>query len=387
MESLIGGKSRQIVLAAIKSLHPILLKTWPDRAAYREEAAAALTASLGTAQTNPNEANALADQILLLTSQIRALQLRHIETAPALVKATKTLESTFAESPLRLGCLALAADLHHSAIGYLESQEGRTAYTKLVPALDKQRVQIARRFHESEQINLDQIEAALTSAARSVLGKTDTPFHHAALAGSLVEKVRRQARLNPSETAVPADFADNSPDVRLISALEDAVRRAELNEARQRFAALNEYEKGARYEALRKVMLKQIDRIAPHAPAGFDAFCQAVESSAYPYPSPREWVRVFLKPLHTNAEQSSTFDKCRTEKSVELRYKKVLEEKGANPLMLHLARAFALAALKIAQAESIQHFIDDVDLVGEFRWPATLEDLRKRINEDVGRAN
>lgn len=30
MESLIGGKSRQIVLAAIKSLHPILLKTWPE---------------------------------------------------------------------------------------------------------------------------------------------------------------------------------------------------------------------------------------------------------------------------------------------------------------------------------------------------------------------
>ncbi len=387
MESLIGGKSRQLILAAIKSLHPILLKTWTDRAAYREEAAAALTGSLGTAQTNPNEANALAGQVLLLTSQIRALQLRHIATAPELVKAAKTLESTFAASPLRLGCLTLAAELQHSAIGYLESQEGQTAYTKLVPALDKQRVQIARRFQEAEQINLDQIEAALTSAAGSVLGNTDTPFHHTALVGSLIEKVRRQARLHPSETAVPADFADNSPDVRLISALEDAVRRAELNEARQRFAALNEYQKGARYEALRKTMLNQIDRIAPHAPEGFENFCQAVESIAYPYPALREWVRVFLKPLHTNAQQSSTFDKCRTETSVELIYKKVLAEKGANPLMLHLARAFAVAALKIAQAESIQHFIDEVDLVEEFSWPASLEDLRKRASPDAGPVN
>ena len=86
-------------------------------------------------------------------------------------------------------------------------------------------------------------------------------------------------------------------------------------------------------------------------------------------------------------QSSSTFDQCRSEKSVEIRYKKVLEERGANPLMLHLARAFAVVALKVAQAESIQHFIEEVDLVEEFQWPASLEDLRKRASEGAGPTN
>jgi hypothetical protein len=219
----------------------------------------------------------------------------------------------------------------------------------------------------------------VASVAATVAGKQDTLFHHAALAGRLLEKARQVARMHPSKAQVPADFADNSPEIRIVSALEDVTRKAELNEARARFTSLNEYQKGARYEALRKLMLKQIDQIAPYAPEGFDKFCQAVEAIAYPYPVPLEWVRVFLKPLFSNAQASSAFDKCRTEQSVQHRYAKIKEEKGANPIMLELARAFALANLRTAQQESIQVFLNEVDLVKEFKWPASLSDLKQQF--------
>lgn len=384
MEPLLAGKSRPLIMSAAKALHPVLLKTWGQPTAFRDAAAAVLTHTLGSEKTNPNEVSALADQILQLVIQIRGLHIRHLQTQQALSQAHKTLEPTFSASPTRQASLVLAVQLQKTALNYFGSPEGDKAYHALIAALDGQRVALVHKFQENEQIVLDQIESALAAVAGSVVTKQDMPFHYAALAGRLVEKARQVARLHPSQATVPADFADNSPEIRVVSALEDAVRRAELNEARTRFAALNEYQKGARYEALRKLMMKHIDRIAPHAPDGLDKFCQAVEAIAYPYPAPLEWVRVFLKPLFTNAQQSSSFDKCRTEQSVQHRYLKIREEKGANPIMLELARAFALATLRITQRESIQTFLNEVDLVKEFHWPASLAELKEQIARKPG---
>jgi hypothetical protein len=384
MEPLLAGKSRQLILSAVKALHPVLLKTWGNPQGFRQAASTVLNQVLGSEKTNPNEVAALAEQIYQLVSQIRSLHIRHIQTSQALNQAHKSLEPTFAAAPIRQATLVLAVQLHQTALNYFASPEGDKAYQALIAALDTQRMALAHKLQENEQIVMDQVESALASIAATVTGKQDMPFHDTALAGRLIERARQLARLHPSQAAVPADFSNNSPEIRVVSALEDAVRRAELNEARARFGALNEYQKGARYEALRKLMIKHIDRIAPHAPDGFDQFCQAVEAIAFPYPTPLEWVRVFLKPLFTNAQQSSTFDKCRTEQSVQHRYLKIRDEKGANPIMLELARAFALANLRIAQAESIHAFLNEVDLAREFHWPASLAELKERLGRKSG---
>jgi len=384
MEPLLAGKSRQLIMSAVKALHPVLLKAWGQPSRFRDAASAVLMQVLGGEKSNPNEVGALAAQIYQMVAQIRSLHIRYLPTTTALQQVHKTLEPTFATAPIRQACLVLAVQMHQTALTYFATAEGEKAYQALIASLDSQRMAIAHKLAENENIVLDQVEAALASVASVVAGKQDTAFHHAALAGRLLEKSRQVARMHPSKSQVPADFADNSPEIRIVSALEDATRRAELNEARARFTGLNEYQKGARYEGLRKLMLKQIDQIAPYAPEGFDKFCQAVEAIAYPYPAPLEWVRVFLKPLFTNAQQSSAFDKCRTEQSVQHRYGKIREEKGANPIMLELARAFALANLRTAQHESIQTFLSEVDLVKEFKWPASLADLKQRFSRKPG---
>jgi len=380
-EPLLAGKSRQLILSAVKSLHPILLKTWGHPEAFRGASTTVLIQALGSEKSNPNEVSALADQIFTMVGQIRALHLRHLQNVHQLQQAHKTLESSMAASPLRQAGLVLAVQLQQTAINYLSSPEGEKAVQALLPVLEQQRLALARKLAENENATLENVEATLSGICTSVLGKTDTPFLHAALAGRFIEKARQLARLHPSQSETPADFSNNSPEIRIISALADPVRNAELNEARARFAALNEYQKGARYEALRKLMAKHIDRIAAQAPNGFEKFSQAVEAIAFPFPTPLEWVRVFLKPLFTNAQQSSTFDKCRTESSVNHRYQKIKAEKGVNPIMLDLARAFAISNLKIAQAESIQQFINDVDLVTEFHWPLGLGDLKQSLQK------
>lgn len=384
MEPLLAGKSRQLIMSAVKALHPVLLKNWGQPSRFREAAAAVLTQALAGEKSNPGEVSALADQIYQLVTQIRSLHIRHLQTTNALQQTLKSLEPTFAQAPIRQACLVLAAQMHQTALTYFATPEGERAYQALVSSLESQRQAIQHKLSENENLLLDQVEGTLASVASVTGGKQDTPFHHAALAGRLVEKARQLARMHPSKSNAPADFGNNSPEIRVVSALETGTRNAELNEARIRFTGLNEYQKGARYEALRKLMLKHINMIAPHAPEGFDKFCQAVESIAYPYPAPLEWVRVFLKPLFTNAQQSTAFDKCRTEQSVQHRYQKILEEKGANPLMLELARAFALANLRVSQQESIQSFLNDVDLVKEFKWPATLADLKQQMTRKSG---
>jgi hypothetical protein len=365
----------------VKSLHPILLKTWGNAEAFRGAAVTVLIQVLGSEKSNPHEVASLADQIFSIVGQIRALQLRHLQNVQQLQQAHKALEPTLAASPLRQASLVLAVQLQQTAINYLTAAEGEKAYQALIPVLEQQRAALARKFAETANLTLDQVETTLMGICAAVLGKTDAPFFHAALAGKLVEKARQLARLHPSQSEMPADFANNSPEIRIVAALADAVRSAELNEGRTRFTALNEYQKGARYEGLRKLMMKHMEQIAPQAPEGFEKMAQAVESLAYPYPGPLEWVRVFLKPLFTNAQQSSTFDKCRTESSVNHRYQKIKAEKGANPIMLDLARAFAISNLKTAQAESIQQFVNEVDLVSEFHWPPGLDDLKQQLQK------
>ncbi|MCH8842149.1 MAG: hypothetical protein IID61_04140 [SAR324 cluster bacterium] len=385
MEKMGSGQTRKAVLQGVKSLLSILMENWGDPEGFKAAAVEPLSRALGgtgaSTGTDPKNLEGLAEQVYLVTSQIRNLQIRHIDNHPDLLKAQKALEPAFAANPARQGSLWLAVRMRQEALSLLDTPEGKTTYGRIVNGLDEQRALVNKRFKETDQLTLDALETGVALIGASILGKGRNKFLIVTVAAEIVEKARKQARLHPSQTDVPADFSDNSPETRIVSALEEPARQAELTEARQRFSGLNDHQKGARYEALRKVMLKNISRIAPYAPHGFETFCLAVESIAFPYPAPLEWVRNFLKPLHANARQSTTFDKCRTEKSVNYRYQKIQEERGVNPVMLELARSFAMATLKTAQEETVKNFIVEVNLVGEFKWPADMDELKEHLQQ------
>lgn len=376
MESMLAGKSRHAVLHAAKALLPALVETWGQPEAFRQQGAEVLENELGGSRRTQEQ---LAGQIYTTVAQLRSLQMRHIGSQQELLQVQRRLESTFASSPLRQGCLWLAARARQEGLAHLHSQEGQVAYQRLIAVLDEQRGAIARRFQEREDLTLDLVETGLAAIATSVMGKAKNPYHRAVLAGELLERARRQARRHPEDATVPADFSDNTAEVRVVAALEEPVRQAELHEARQRFLSLNDHQKGQRYEALRKIMMRHMHRIAPYAPPGFDTFCRAVESVAFPYPAPLEWVRVFLKPLHANARQSSIFDQCRTMQSIDHRYQKVRQEPSVNPIMLELARAFAVSGMRSAQEESMHQFVREVDPAREFHWPTELGQLERAL--------
>lgn len=382
MENLLAGKSRQSVLQAVKTLLDPILENWGSEDAFVQASVELLRKGLGDEEALSKDLETMAQQIYLTVMQIRSLQTRHIKSHQELTQTEKTLEPTFAQSPMRQGCLWLAVHARQEAIDRLDSPEGKTGQAKVIKALDRERANLSKRLQEAKYADLGQLEKALAGYAGKVLGKKN-PFLLGTLAGDIIESARKRGRLPPNDTGLPVDFSDNSPETRLISTLEDIVRQAELSEARQRFSLLNDYQKGARYEALRKVMQKNIDDISPHAPGKFEGFCQAVESIAFPYPNPLEWVRVFLKPLYTNASQSTAFDKCRTEQSVNYRYQKIQEERGVNPIMLEMSKAFALATLKTVQQENLKNFLVDVNLVGEFDWPADIEDLKEHLSPEA----
>lgn len=379
MERLTAGKSRQTVLQAVNSLLPVLLEHWGRPEEFKAAAAEALMKEMDGSPATAPDAGALAEQILTAVMQIRDLRTRHVSDQQTLLQIQKKLEPKFAHFPVRQGCLSLAVRMRQEALSRLDTPEGKTALAKLIAGLDADRNGLALKFKDNDQPSLDRLEAALALMAGEILGKDRDPFLLQTVAGEIVEMARKQARLHPGDASIPADFSDNSPETRIVSTLEDPTRNAELNEARQRFSLLDDYQKAARYEALRKVMAKHIARIAPHGPDGFEVFCRAVESIAFPYPAPLEWTRVFLKPLYANAGQSTLFDKCHTEKSVKYRYQKIQEERGVNPVMLEMARAYALSTLKTVQAATMKNFMFEVNLVGEFNWPTDIEELKKQL--------
>ncbi|HEX9844249.1 MAG TPA: hypothetical protein VGC20_15935, partial [bacterium] len=181
------------------------------------------------------------------------------------------------------------------------------------------------------------------------------------------------------------DMTDERAEIPMVSILSEAVRQAELLEARQRFARLKNPERTRRYEVFRKVLVRLISKVAKFAVDGFEKFCTAVENEMFPYPAQIEWIRSFVKPVYGNAAQSSVFDACVTEQSVEARYQKLREEKSVNIVMLELGRALARSKFKAAEEEQKKNFLLELDLVKEFEWPASMDEF-KRIAAEKQRA-
>ena len=379
MESAVPGSQQEVVLEALKSLLNTLTDNWGVPGRFRKNAGQTLWKRKTSAMGGQEEFQVLAEQVYRLVEQILTLHIRPIYTLEALEKINEKL-APLHTGALHEGCLWLAVEMRRKALEYLELPAADRNYSNLIESLDERRATISRGFMDIPDLTLDSLEYRLVTVTRGAAIKREERFHTLAVAGALLEKARRYARLHPSEKEVPADFSGTTPESRVISALEEPARHAELNEAKQRFSSLENTAKSERYNALRDKMQKNIEKVVAHAAEGFETFCETVESIAFPYPGALEWVRAFLRPLYDNARQSTTFDKCNTELHVQQRYEQLQEERGVNPLMVELSRAFALSTLESVQESSIKDFVYEVDFVNEFGWPADLDDLKKNMS-------
>ena len=99
-----------------------------------------------------------------------------------------------------------------------------------------------------------------------------------------------------------------------------------------------------------------------------------------------EWIRPFVKPVWTNASQSTLFEGRTTQDLVNQRYQQLLKAKQGNPVLVELARAFAIEASRSAEQEQAVAFLKDLDLVAEFQWPNTLEEVKAQWVKAAGGA-
>jgi hypothetical protein len=60
---------------------------------------------------------------------------------------------------------------------------------------------------------------------------------------------------------------------------------------------------------------------------------------------------------------------------VNQRYQAIRKAKRGNTVILELARALAFTKTKVKEAQERQAFLSDLDLVKEFDWPTSLEQV------------
>ncbi|MBI4083313.1 MAG: hypothetical protein HY423_11955 [Candidatus Lambdaproteobacteria bacterium] len=374
-------KTREAVLRALKGLYAPLQEFWGDANLFRVAAVPILSRSGMAALADPVKAHTFAEQVYQQVLRIRAAHFRPVTSLPTLDTVYKGVSNAYMNTPLRQGALWLAYRFQQLAVKYLATAEAQAALSRIYTALDQNRERIATELNASPTLTLDALEATLAGVMRDSLGASMTRFNAGALAGLLVERLRELSRQSPDLGIIPGEVTAGAGDARVLAIFTESARTAELNEARARFARLPEDEKMKRFETFKKQLMQNIRDVAPFAPISFEKFCEAVEASLYPYPYPLEWVRSFLKPIHSNAAQSATFDNCMSVASVHQRYQKLREEKSANVVMLELGKAFALSAFKAVQAESTRQFMKELDFAGEFGWPTTVAELKARLAE------
>jgi len=379
MEALVTPQNRDAVLRGIKALLSPIQEHWADTEAYGKAALEVLGRSGAQALSDPRHAAALAGQVYALVVRFRGLNFRPLDNLQALDTVYQKLAPNVAGNPVRDGSLWLAYRLHQSAINFLQAPEGRAALPKIYTALENRREEIGKALEEMEKPTLDGIEFYLVGVIRDAVGPGVGLFQLGALAGFVLERTREAARQMPNLDLLPPEHLGHSADARVVHFYTEWVRKAELEDARGRFSRLSEQARSTRYDVVRRELIRHIRELAPFAPAGFEKFCEAVEAKLFPYPAPMEWVRSFLRPIYSNASQSATFDNCMSVASVHQRYAKLKEEKSANIVMLELGRAFALAAFKAVQAESLRNFMKEIDLHAEFNWPTSLDELKPAV--------
>jgi hypothetical protein len=321
------------------------------------------------------------EQLYRQAVRTRALHFRASENPAQLEQLFKELDlaAAKANATLQQGVLWLASRVQQAAIGYLQSGPAKIHTERVLEGVSEKRNALTRPLGTTDQLSLERVEAVLAAFARGVMGPSLSRFEMSALAGHLLERVREAARKPPELQEERMEVPEEGPETALFSALVEPVRAAELNEARARYGRLGDEERNRRYNDFRRRLLRVIAKVAPYAPLGFEHFCQAIEVELFPYPEPLEFIRTFARTVYQNASQSTLFDDAATPQSVEQRYENLLKSRQGNPLVLEIAKAFALRNFQKSNKDAKQAFMRDLDLQAEFRWPVTLEALKAQL--------
>lgn len=379
MENVLAGQSDSAVIAGLQAVLPHLLEQWNNVDGFNKAAIPVLIDKLGLSDEHGEKVKSLAEQALRQVFRLRTMQFRSARNMALLDGVYTRLVTTATDSPTRQGFLWLAFQAQKASIEYLETEEGGKALSSLKKGVDGHKTLIANLTADKEKLTIDKIEKILTALGRKVLEDSVGAFQLSALAGSIVEWVRSEARGPPEKDLLSSDGKVSEED-RLLTPLLEPVRQAEMNESYHRFLRMSDAEKRRRFDILRKTLHKHIKKVALHAPQGFEKFCMAVEGLLFPYPAAIEWMRSYLKPIYANAQQSSIFDNCLTEPAISQRYEKMIEEKSANLIMLELSMAFALSKLTKLDDPEQQAFISNLKLDKDFGWPKSLEELKSQMS-------
>lgn len=370
MESLLAGKPKMAVTNGLRALLPVFQKHYGNPEGFRVEGGAVVQKEMGDI---PGGAEPTGRLLLTLYQQVlrtRAGYFRPIESQAALDSAYRELTARSAEEgPLRQGVLWLGHRLQQAAIQFLNSNRAEPALERYLKAVRERRQGLRNSLGDPGQLDLERIEAVLGELGMEALGDRLERFDVYALAGHVLEQLRRNARRLPERGRGDNDIPEDSDLGALLAALTEPTRFAELNEARARFARLNDTAKSRRYDDFRRRLGQAIDQVAPYAPMGVDAFSQAVEAALFPYPAPLEFVRPFVRPIWNNGRQSTLFNEATTPQGIHQRYETLKQERQVNTLLLEVARAFAMARFQESDEQEKSRFLRDLDLVKEFGWP------------------
>jgi hypothetical protein len=381
MEAMLAGKPRSVAIGALRALVVPLRERWGNPDAFREAGLDVLAREGGGSLYDEKQSPAHLEQLYRQVQRARATYFRPIENTAQLEQLYKELDLAAAKSasPLQQGVLWLASRLQQQAIAYLQSPPAQEAVSRVLAAVPDERAALNRALGPADQLTLDRVEDALAELAQRVLAGTLAPFEQTALAGHLLERVRVAAR-RPRRLDVPQDEAPrNDALTALLAALLDPVRLAELNEARLRYARMGEEEKNRRFNEFRRALLRLVAEVAPFAPEGFDAFCEAIEARLYPYPEPMQFIRTYARPIWNNGAQSNIFTNVTTPQGVEHTYEQLAKARQGNPVVLEIAKAFALRNFRQSAGGQKAESLKDVNLKQEFGWPTTIAELKAAL--------
>lgn len=382
MELMLAGKPRAAAIGSLRALVVPLRDHWGDPETFRVAALEVLAKESGGALYDEKESPAHLDQFYQQVVRVRAAYFRPIENPAQLDQLYKELDLAAAkiDSILQQGVLWVASRLQQQAIAWLQKPASEELLKDVLNAVREQRSALARPLANTAQLTLDSVEEALGAFAQQVAKKPMGSFERSALAGHLLETVRDAAR-RPRKTDVPLDDAPrNDVLTALLAVMLEPVRAAELNEARLRYSRMSDEEKNKRFNEFRRALPRVIDEVAPFAPEGFEHFCEAIETRLFPYPEPMQFIRSYARPIWNSGAQSSIFANCTSPASVEHTYENMSKGRHGNPVVLEIAKAFALRNFRPAEASLPKGAVlREVNLKKEFGWPTTVADLRRQM--------
>jgi hypothetical protein len=379
MEQAIAGKPEDQLIQAVQALLPALLEHWDDHQGFRRAGTPPFMREAGFAREEMAKAVTVVDQAFRQVPMLHHRQFRPYYKSEQLEGVYMRLVPSASDSPVRQGFLWLAFQVQAAVIDYLGSEAGLAAMQKIRKAVDEGKVVFRALMADPENLTPDKVEKVLFALTEKTLAEEADRFQLYAVVCSLIEFARREARQPPGQDLLALQREIPPAQVRLLAVLVEPVHTAELNEANHRFFRLKDGAKGRWFDVLRSFLDRHGSDLVKYAPLGFEKFSEAVEANLFPYPAQLEWMRAYLKPLYTNAQQSSVFDNCMTEASVRQRFEKLDSEKSSNKVMIELARAFALANLNKLGEPGQSEFLDTLNLKEEFQWPATLEELKAQL--------